>query len=640
MSKRGIAFMVTCVIATPALVVGVVSATANAESVGARTQLTDTAPDWLGHARHVGQASSPVDARVYLAPRGGLSALEQAVASVSNPTSPSYRHFVTAQRYEAEFEPTNQSVDAVTSWLRTAGLQVTDVDAQHRYVSVSGSASAAQQAFGVSLQRYTHDGQNVQAPSGAATVPTDLSATVLTVAGLDTTRMPNVTSQAALPPPTAFANARPCSAFYGQLTATTEADFTTKLPKFDGQRLDYAPCGYTGPQLRSAYEGNTPLTGKGITVATTLWFASPTIRQDITTYAADHGDAPYAPGQFSQAPSPAFNYDPNCAPATVAAEEALDLEAVHAMAPSANVRYYPAASCFDNDLVDNLARVVTEDKAQIVSSSWGEVEEEMSSGTIAAYQQVFLQGAMEGITFMFATGDGGDNVLGTGIEQVSYPASDPAVTAVGGTTTAIDANATIAWQTGWGTNKFTLSSDGRTWDDHGFTVGSGGGYSTLFNRPGYQNAVVPATAPAGRGLPDVAMDADTTTGFLIGLTESFPDGTAHYGEERVGGTSLATPLYAGMTALALQHGGGAVGELNPTIYADASTEFTDVAGTPPAAGAVRPDYTDGIDPSGGIGYSVRTFDQDSSLSIAPGWDDVTGVGVPNTGWLTSIAPSR
>ena len=91
-----------------------------------------------------------------------------------------------------------------------------------------------------------------------------------------------------------------------------------------------------------------------------------------------------------------------------------------------------------------------------------------------------------------------------------------------------------------------------------------------------------------------------------------------------------------MTALALQHAGHGVGLLNPTIYANARTGvFTDVSGTPADAGNVRVDYANGLDASAGLLYSVRTFNQDSSLSINPGWDDVTGLGTPNAGWFTA-----
>jgi subtilase family serine protease len=135
------------------------------------------------------------------------------------------------------------------------------------------------------------------------------------------------------------------------------------------------------------------------------------------------------------------------------------------------------------------------------------------------------------------------------------------------------------------------------------------------------------------------MDADPNTGMLIGETQTFPNGAA-YGEYRIGGTSLASPLFAGMTALSLQKSGSGVGLLNPTIYQNASSgAFTDVKGKPKDAGDVRVDFANGLDASGGLLYSVRTFNQDSSLKVTKGWDDVTGVGSPNSGWLAAIAGS-
>ena len=134
------------------------------------------------------------------------------------------------------------------------------------------------------------------------------------------------------------------------------------------------------------------------------------------------------------------------------------------------------------------------------------------------------------------------------------------------------------------------------------------------------------------------MDADPNTGMLIGQTQTFPDGV-HYGEFRIGGTSLASPLFAGMTALAIQHGGGKrLGLLNLRLY-QATTLFSDVRKTPNQLGDVRSDYANGNDPSGGILYSVRTFGQDSSLVVKAGWDAVTGIGVPSTSYLTGLAPA-
>ena len=290
---------------------------------------------------------------------------------------------------------------------------------------MSGTVASAQAAFGVSLQSYTHDGQTVQAPSGDASVPNSVGNAILAVDGLDTTK--NAAHVGApIPPPPAFANARPCSIYYGQIAAKYQADFKTKLPKFQGATLPYAPCGYTGPQFRAAYENNSALDGSGITVASTLWYNSSTITSDINTYATNHGDGAYAPGQLKIClPKGGFNVVPECDPSGVQAEQALDTEAMHAMAPSANILYYAAASCFDNDLIDTLAKVVRQNGASIVSNSWGDLEETASQTRSSAYETIFLRGALQGISFLFSSGDNGDELANTGLKQTDYPTSIP-----------------------------------------------------------------------------------------------------------------------------------------------------------------------------------------------------------------------
>ncbi len=250
---------------------------------------------------------------------------------------------------------------------------------------------------------------------------------------------------------------------------------------------------------------------------------------------------------------------------------------------------------------------------------------------IAASEQVFKQGAMQGIGFMFSSGDSGDDVASTGLKQTDYPASDPYITAVGGTSTAIAADGSLQFQTGWGTNKYSLSADGKSWEPLGFLYGAGGGFSTLFNRPSYQDGVVPSGAPAGRAVPDIALDGDPTTGMLVGETQTFPTGVL-YDEYRIGGTSLAAPLMAGMQALAVEKAGGRLGFANPRIYQmqkAGGRGLTDVTRTHAGDGNVRPDYVNRTDPADGIVYSVREFGEDASLTTGPGWDDVTGVGTPN-----------
>jgi subtilase family serine protease len=418
-------------------------------------------------------------------------------------------------------------------------------------------------------------GKTVQAPTSALRAPADLAGSVLTVTGLNTApalaRPMHSTPEVA--PPAGFRNARPCSKYYGQVTAKRQADYKTTLPKFNGQYLPYAVCGYTGPQFRAAYENNLDLYGAGATIAITDAYAAPTIRFDAEHYAERNGDASYAPGR----------------------------------------------------------QVVNQNRAQIVSNSWSDVEQAESAQSVRAYEKVFMQGAMQGISFLFSSGDNGDEVQATGLRQVDYPASDPYATGVGGTATAIGADGSLEFQTGWGTHKYSLSSDGSSWTPVGYLYGAGGGQSALFNRPSYQDGIVHS---AYRMVPDIAMDADPTTGMLVGETQQFPNGV-RYGEYRIGGTSLASPQLAGFTALGIGvNGGHGLGFLNPTIYSNAhSAAFYDVKGAAPDAGNIRVDYANSVNASDGLVYSARTFNQNSSLTVRRGWDDVTGVGVPTPQWV-------
>src|SRR4029450_5674422 len=138
--------------------------------------------------------------------------------------------------------------------------------------------------------------------------------------------------------------ARPCWAYYGE-------NLATNVPQFGGHTLPYAPCGYVGSQFRSAYEGSTTLNGAGVTVAITDAYAAPNIVSDAATYASRNGDAAYAAGQFSQSLPKTFtrvNFGQRqCAANGWYGEETLDVEAVHAMAQGAKIRYYAPASCFE-----------------------------------------------------------------------------------------------------------------------------------------------------------------------------------------------------------------------------------------------------------------------------------------------------
>jgi len=632
MKKRGVTAAIVGALAS--LAIAMLASSAGAAQ--SAREVANTKPLWTASAHRLGAASqaAKVSGRVYLAPRGGLAAVRRAAVAMSTRGSHSYHRFLTPAQYRARFGTTAATVRAVKAYLRSAGLRVTRVGAGNRYVSFTGTVAAAERAFGAEIARYRHHGRTVHAPSSALKVPASLASSFLAIAGLDTT--PKIVRPANRPnvaPPAGFRNARPCSAYYGQIPASAQADGVTPLPQFNGHTLPYAVCGYTGTQFRSVYEGNTSLDGTGVSVAITDAYAAPTIAFDASTYAARHGDRAYAAGQLTQTLPGNFTHSGVCGASGWYGEETLDVEAVHAMAPGAQIHYYASASCFDRDFLDTLGRVVDDGTSKLVTNSWSDVEAVESPDVTAAYETIFLQGATEGISFMFSSGDDGDELAATGVKQVDYPSSDPYATAVGGTSTAIGAANNRLFETGWGTNKYALSADGASWSPLGFLYGGGGGSSALFARPAYQNGV---SSSPNRQVPDVATDGDPTTGMLVGETQSFPQGVIAYDEYRIGGTSLSSPLFAGMTALALQRAGGrGAGLLNNAIYSHRGS-FTDVAGTPPDAGNVRVDFVNSVDASRGLVYSVRTFNQDSSLLVAAGYDQVTGLGVPNTGWLTAL----
>jgi subtilase family serine protease len=439
-------------------------------------------------------------------------------------------------------------------------------------------------------------------------------------------------------PPGGFRNATPCSTYYGQIPATT-TNAGTALPKFNGKTLSYAPCGYTPPQLRSAYGVANSGTGKGATVGIIDAYSAPTIEQDANTYAPRHGGKAFAAGQFTQTLPDAFTLEDDCGASGWYGEQTLDVEAVHGMAPAAKIHYYASASCQDSDFNDAVAQVLVDNDVDIVSNSYGLPESDWASEPAVklVWDLLMKQAAMQGITFNFSSGDSGDELARTGTVQPDAAADSPLVTAVGGTSLAVGKDGARTFETGWGTQKYSLSPDGQSWNPVGFLYGAGGGYSTVYPRPSYQNGVVPNNH-LGRAVPDVGMVGDPNTGFLIGETQTFPEGV-HYDEYRLGGTSLSCPVFSGVEAQAVGKS-GRIGLANPAIYALAKNKrsgaYTDITAGHAAQGDVRADFANGLDAAGGYLYSVRTFNQDSSLFTAKGWDDVTGVGAPTAAFVRAI----
>jgi subtilase family serine protease len=159
----------------------------------------------------------------------------------------------------------------------------------------------------------------------------------------------------------------------------------------------------------------------------------------------------------------------------------------------------------------------------------------------------------------------------------------------------------------------------------------------VFAQPAYQRGVVPAaiarrySATGGRAVPDVAALGDPNTGMRVGETQTFPDGSVKYSEYRIGGTSLASPLFAGIMAIADQVAGRPHGFANFALYDLYRTRAVHDVKHVGGSAVVRTDFVNGVDASNGITTSLRSLDtrNDTTIRTRSGYDDITGIGTPN-----------
>jgi len=646
-SKLGISVSVL----TTAALTATLSGLGSPAQASTTHSLPGSVPAWATAAHKAGAANAgdKVDFRVYLSWQGGDAAAQYAQAA-STPGNALYKKFLTPQQFNTKFAPSADSVNAVKSWLRDQGFTVGHVPSNNKYVEAIGTVGQAAKAFSTSFADYKVDGAVLRSNTSPLVVPDSLPA-VMGVIGLDeSAALVHHDASPGSNPPAVFKNAPPCSAYWGEKTVTN-----TDTP--DGQALPaspsaFAPCGYAGAQLQGAYgmsgaigSGND---GSGVTVAVIDAYASPTIVQDVNQYSSLHG-LPQLGNKFSQHVAPGTfvrPQNPRQDPEGWSGEETLDVEAVHTMAPGANILYVGAPNNYQ-DLDAAMNWVVSRHAADIVTNSYGWSTEALPAGYIKPVNDVFVQAAAEGISLFFSSGDDADETGGVAgaTPTPDWPASSPWVTAVGGTSLGVDASNNRQFELGWETAKSTLDKTAVSWSTPAFLYGSGGGTSRLFAQPSYQQGVVPDSiakqygGPAMRVVPDVAAVGDPTTGMLIGQTQTFPDGSTAYSEYRIGGTSLASPLYAGMFALARQKAGHDFGLANPALYQAAANDITKADRTQ-YPGAVRVDYANSVDASGGYTYTARWFDVDEPLTIhvRPGYDDVTGVGTPaGQAWLDAVA---
>ncbi|MEV5720933.1 S53 family peptidase [Amycolatopsis mediterranei] len=617
---------------------GTLPATASAQG---RQDIPQSHPLWANAQAKVADTApaAKLSFRVYLNQRdnAGAEALAQAV---SDPDSKTYRQYLSPDQVRDRFAASDATVGAVKAWLTGNGFSIGEIPSNRAYVEATGTADQTEKAFAVDLGKYRVKGQTLRAADKNLSVPANLAGDVLGVVGVDQATnlfKPDHATGSGTPsdvaPGPGFRNARPCSAYYGEKIDTTD-------PAYNGKQLPYASCGYTPAQLRSAYGiDKLGADGKGTTIAIVDAFASPNIYSDASTYAKKNDPQhPLKQSQFSQhifPVNPVLEPADQCDAAGWYGEETLDVEAAHGLAPGADILYVGGSDCQDNSLDEALNYVVAGHKADIVSNSYGDTGEDIPADEVKVFNQISLQAVLEGIGVYFSSGDNGDEVARLGTPSPDFSASAPWITAVGGTSIAIGKDGKKIFETGWETSKSVLTNG--VYGPANYTSGSGGGTSRLFPQPFYQKGVVPDALAKknqtgntkGRVVPDISAVGDPNTGFLVGQTQTFPDGT-YYDQYRIGGTSLASPVFAGIMAVADSFDHFHHGFINPVIYklTSRTPAISDVKHVD--AAVARVDYANSVDASAGLLHSVRTLDyQGLTIHTTPGYDDVTGLGVPN-----------
>ncbi len=610
-----------------------------------RSTLNGSAPLWANTKNYQRPAdpTSFLGFRVYLG-WNNPSQLDALARAVSYPRSPSYGHYLTPAQFRQQFAPSQSKVGAVQSWLKSQGFSVEYTPQNNHYVSAEGTVAQAQAAFGIRFGMYKAGRLVLRSPSSDLSIPQSLGAIVSGVVGLDDSSQFVFTNHTVgdAPPPPAFVSAQPCSIYWAEKLAV---GFTN--PYGQGS-LPYAPCGYSPQQIKGAYGlSDSHYDGTGQTVAIIDAYAAPTIVQDVNQWSVNRGLPTMTKNQLVQIVAPGTYNHPERGmkqdPQGWYGEETLDVEAVHGMAPGAKIVFVGAPNNFQ-DLDAALNHVVDRGLAQIVSNSYGFNSEFNPRGFVKPYEDTILQGAVEGIGIYFSSGDNSDESLVIGTASADWPASSPYVTAVGGTSLAVGSSNNYLFETGWGTK--TSSWTGTNWSPAApgnWLYGSGGGVSRIVSEPSYQVGIVPnsvfqAQGRTGRAVPDISAVGDPNTGYLVGETQTFPDGSVRYSEYRIGGTSLSCPLIAGIMALADQAAGHHHGFANPAFYELAgSPAYTDVTSPASTVAVVRTNYVNSVDANGGLAYRLRTMDQTLSLHTTAGWDDVTGLGTPTASFISALA---
>jgi kumamolisin len=457
------------------------------------------------------------------------------------------------EEYAARYSARADDIAKVAQFAHEHHLTVVESNAVRRVVVLSGAADAISAAFGVDLQKYEYQGETYRGRSGEILIPAELAAIVTGVFGIDN---------------------RPQARAHIQFKAAAA-------------KISYSPL-----QLAQLYNFPTGSDGSGQSIAI-IELGGGYRKKDLTQYFGNLGIA--VPEVVSVSVDGGKN-NPTTAN-SADGEVALDIEVAGGLAPGARIAVYFAPNT-DAGFLDAITTATHDNvnKPSVISISWGQAESAWTQQALQNMDQAFQAAAALGITVCAAAGDRGSNDgVGDGLAHVDYPASDPYVLGCGGTKLE-------------GSNS-TISSE-VVWNENADTSATGGGVSDTFGLPTWQaDAHVPPSANAGghvgRGVPDVAGDADPQTGYNV-----IVDGQSLV----FGGTSAVAPLWSGLIARINQQIGKPVGFLHPTIYklGAQSGAFHDI-----------------------------TIGNNGSYSAGMGWDACTGLGSPDgTKLLAALTPGK
>lgn len=575
--------------------------------------------------------------------------LESVLNSIYTRDDPNYRHFLTPEEFNARFGPTEGAVKRVTQHLHAAGLTVAQTTPSH--LSVTGPMSAIEREFGVSLHTFqvaatpNSPGYRFRAPATAARIAPAIASDVEAVVGLDNRPRLRPLNHRALSTPRINA-AAPSSA---PNTPDPPGEWTTVDL---AQYYDVTPLYNRGISGKNRTIGIVTLAAFTPSDAFYYWKTVLGLNVDpnrITIVNVDGG-----PG----VPSDASGSD----------ETTLDVQQSGGLAPKARIIVYQAPNT-DQAFVDAFATAISSNKADAISCSWGEWEEFLvqgspvtdpdSAGDLRAMHNLFLQAALQGQSLSAAAGDSGgydanevftppNGVTGdpghTPVLSVDHPAADPYMLAAGGTTLpgpqtyqisstqtlTINIPAERAWGWDYLAPLCKAIGDPDPVDCGIFPAGTGGGVSVVFPIPFYQFFVngVQTSAPGqalfdlsqtppqlllklpahfpGRNLPDVSLNADPQTGYIIPYTSITPKGS-HFDIFQGGGTSFVAPQIAGITALIDESAHGRVGLLNPALYALSLTGEA-YSGRHPPLRDIRQGTNEGFD-------AHKGYDQATGLGV-------------------------